>query len=712
MTSTLDVFQERRDLRFGLALAIALVAVSVASGPGLVLGKAVLINVASIVAGVAIISYARTRPGIPGVAGQWSAALFGAFVAYSGLSIIWSVEPSATWDELNRLLGYFAAFAGAIVAARTFPQRWRTILFGLALASLVMSLIALASKVSPELFSPREINARLREPLEYWNAVGLVAAFGVPLWLYYGTRRTGKPILDILAAPALTVLFVTLMLTYSRGALVATIVSVGLWLLLTPLRLRSLALLAGPLLGAAVVVLWAFGQPDLTTDDVDLLVRETAGHRLGVVLFATLIFVTVLSLITQFLIAVRAPTASFRRRAGIVAVLALLMVPVAGGVALSQSDQGLSGTISSSWKQLTDPEASQGQGTLPGNSPDRLGQVGSARGGYWRDAFRLAEDRPVFGVGANAYGAARLKVRSDASDAAHAHGFFVQVLADLGAIGLLLAVGMFVAWGLAARRAVGRRKEHWSPERVAILALLCAVVAFGVHSAVDWTWSIPAATLPALLAAGWVAGRGSIATDAPVLPAGGAGVVELPDGELVAEPKRFARLDRWLPIAQPLIFGVLALWSVTQPYRAFQTSQEALAAIERGEIDKAVELSAKAVDQDPVSLDTHAAEATALAAGGDISGARASIHRAIALQPQNPAAWVQLLTFELGPAADAKRAAAAYRAAVYLDPYSFTLRRRITQALTEQTIDVPLDGTGVQGGEFDEVTGEGIDPTP
>ncbi len=134
-------------------------------------------------------------------AGQWAIGLLAGFVALSALSITWSVDPMATWDEVNRLTAYFAVFAAAAIAARAVPERWRVVLLGLALAALGMSVLAMGSKMFPGLLAPREEFARLREPLEYWNAIGVIGAFGVPLWLYFGTRRQGRPILDILAAP-------------------------------------------------------------------------------------------------------------------------------------------------------------------------------------------------------------------------------------------------------------------------------------------------------------------------------------------------------------------------------------------------------------------------------------------------------------------------------------------------------------------------------
>ncbi|MBJ7471167.1 MAG: O-antigen ligase family protein [Solirubrobacteraceae bacterium] len=664
-----------RDLQLGLVLGFLLIAVSIIGGPAQASGRAAIVNGVAVIVGLGLVAFARTRKNPhSSFAGQWSVALFALFVAFSAFSITWSVDPSSTWQEVNRLLGYLAVFTAAVLAARTFPERWRTVLLGLAMASVAMSAIALASKISPELLSPNERYARLREPLQYWNAVGLIAAFGVPLWLYYGTRRVGRPVLDILAAPALTILFVTLMLSYSRGSLIAAIVGAAVWLALAPARLKTVATLIVPLVGAAIIVLWAFGQSDLTTDDIDLLVRETAGHRFGAVIVSTLAFVTLLSLMTQFLIATRAPTGNWRRRVGIVLLGAVLLVPVAGAAALSQSERGLTGTISNGWQQLTDPDANQVKGSAPANSPDRLGQVGNQRTLYWRDAIRIAKANPVIGTGTNSYGTARLRHRTDAFYVAHAHGFLVQVAADLGLVGVGLCLALLGAFLVAAWRTIsGKRGDPWPPERVGAVALLAAVFAFGVHSFLDWTWSFPAATIPALIAAGWLAGRGPIARPR----ASKATSEQRPE----VEAGWLRASGRWVPRAQILAFAVLAVWSISQPYRAFKKTQEAYAALGAGRVEEALSHAERAVQLDSVSIETYAAKSAALAAGGDIAGARAAIEDGLAQQPKNPDAWTRLLTFEIGPAADADRAVAAYRAALFLDPYSVNLRRILNNAL-------------------------------
>ncbi|MBO9532703.1 MAG: O-antigen ligase family protein [Solirubrobacteraceae bacterium] len=681
-TTTTELAEDGRDLRWGGALGLLLLALSVVGGTGLASSRAAIVNTIGVVVGLALVLFCREKGGRQSFRGQWSVALFAVFVAFSGFSITWSVDPAATWEEVNRLLSYLAAFTGAVVVARAFPQRWRSVLLALAVSSVLVSLVAMLSKVSPELFAPSERYARLREPLQYWNAVGLIGAFGVPIWLYYGTRRHGKPVLDILAAPALTILFVTVLLAYSRGALIAGAIGIGVWLLLAPARLKSVAVMVVPLIGAAVIILWAFGQPDLTTDDVDLLLRETAGHRFGVVMFTVLLLVTFCSFLVQFVAATRGPNASWRRRIGAVLLGAALLVPVAGLAALSQSQQGLGGTISSGWKKLTDPNENSKAGSAPANSPNRLTQAGNARSLYWRDAFRVWKERPAIGAGANGYGTARLKVRSDTGDVVHAHGFVVQTLADLGVVGVLMTVLLLGAWGIGVRRTLGSRGQPWPPERVGAVALFAAVITYGAHSFLDWTWSFPAATLPALIAAGWLVGRGPIAEPQ-----------QLPDVVPALEEDGWVgRLGRWTPRVQLAAFMLLSVWSIWQPYRAFLAGQSAISAVAEGRIDDAVKLGDRAVSEDPVSLDAASAKATALAAGGDIAAARDALEGAIAMQPENPAGWQQLLDFELGPAADAERAAAAYKAAVYLNPLSPSLKATIESALTAPAVDAaPTD---------------------
>ena len=48
------------------------------------------------------------------------------------------------------------------------------------ITSVAVSVYALLTKVFPGSLNPDETYARLRDPFGYWNAVGILAALGVP----------------------------------------------------------------------------------------------------------------------------------------------------------------------------------------------------------------------------------------------------------------------------------------------------------------------------------------------------------------------------------------------------------------------------------------------------------------------------------------------------------------------------------------------------
>ncbi len=137
-------------------------------------------------------------------------------------------------------------------------------------------------------------------PYGYWNAIGLAAAIGAIDCLWLGARRAGHALLSALAYPTMGMMLVTLLLAYSRGALAALVFGLALWLCLVPLRLRGAAVLCVGALGAIIVVAWDFSQHALTTDDIPLAARVTAGHQLGVLLAAILLALTLAGLAIGF----------------------------------------------------------------------------------------------------------------------------------------------------------------------------------------------------------------------------------------------------------------------------------------------------------------------------------------------------------------------------------------------------------------------------
>ncbi len=673
----------------------------------------VLTLAGGVVAALAIIFTPAARSLLEGRKyGLWPLALLLAFTALSGLSVAWSVQPDASYQDAARLLAYSAVFGAAIALVRLAPERWPAILGGLALGAAVVCGYALATKVFPGKLAPVVSYARLEEPYGYWNAIGLTAALGTIACMWLGARRTGHALLNALAYPAIGIMLVTLMLAYSRGALAALAVGLVLWFGMVPLRLRGATVLIVAVLGAGAVVAWDFTQHALTTNNVALGERASAGHQLGALLLVMLVGLTLAGVAIGFFGARRPRSAAARTRTGAI-LIALVVVALVGFVgALAASHRGLTGSISHAVSTVTNPNAKP-----PPNTPGRLTAVASVRARYWKEALQVFAAHPAVGAGAGGYETARLRYRTAPLEVKHAHGFVVQTLADLGALGLALALALLIAWMACAGRAThpfNRRWTSWrawldiragarpgwhsapepyAPERIGLLCMICLVVAFGVHSFVDWTWYVPGNACVALLCAGWLAARGplEIASAEPsatrewtlVGPPGvtaahahspGADTHDDSPGE--TETDRLTRLARGRlnPMrvgvaAAVLIAALLAAWAQAQPQRSVDAAQEALALLAR-DPRAALASAHTAVARDPLSAQALLTLATVQQATGDEAQARATLERGVREQPANPVTWLALGRYQLPrePASAVK----TLEAAIYLNPESIS----------------------------------------
>jgi O-Antigen ligase len=651
--------------------------------------------------------------------GLWPVALLIAFTALSGLSVVWSVQPDASWQDAGRMLAYSGVFGAAVALVRLTPERWPAILGGLALAAAIVCSYALATKVFPGRLAAANTYARLEEPYGYWNAIGLTAAMGIICCLWLGARRAGHALLSALAYPATGIMGVTLMLAYSRGALAALAVGVALWLCIVPLRLRGAAVLIVGGLGAAAVVGWDFSRHALTTDNVPLAQRATAGHQLGVLLLVMVLLLAIAGIAIGFLTSRRPLSRATRTRAGatLLALIALALAGCAG--ALTHSHRGFTGSVSHAVDTLTNANAK-----VPPNSPGRLTAVASVRARYWKQALQVFDANPAVGVGADGYETASLRYRTVLLEVKHAHGFVVQTLADLGAVGLALALALLGAWMAAAGRAThpfNRRWTSWrawldiragarpgwrsapqryTPERVGMLSMLCLVIVFGVHSLVDWTWYVPGDAFVALLCAGWLAGRGSldaytsdseptrawsaVSATAPAglgpAKAGASGSAQVVPAGAPAPGQARARSGAGMPRSWreiiPIRVGVaiaaviaalLAAWSQWQPQRSVDASQEALALLP-AHLHGALARAQAGVARDPLSAQALIVLATVQQTAGEPVLAKATLQRAVRLQPSNPQTWLALARHDLArePAVALKE----LQAAIYLNPES------------------------------------------
>lgn len=618
----------------GLALAagFTLLAFVTAGGVDLARNTWAEITLLLLGAGLTVVLILRGPSGRPW--GLASLVLFAGVAVLTAVSVTWSVQPDNSWLEANRTLSYLAVFGGAIALVRLFGERWRGVVGALATLASILSAYTLLVKVFPGTFDATDPVGRVRAPFDYWNATGLMAALGLPPLMWTGARRDGGRVLSALSVPAVALLVTVLILSYSRSALLAAIVGLTCWFAMVPLRLRAAVVLGLGLVGGAALSTWALATHALTHDRVPLVARTDAGHGFGLLLVLVLALLTVAGFVAAFAMDRARPGPKARRRAAITLLVLAALVPVGALVAVAASPRGLTGEISHVWNTLTNPNSGVG------DSPNRLVELGNSRPRYWSEGLKVGDHALLNGVGAAGYGTARTRYTGDPWIVRHAHSYPIETFADFGLIGVGLNLALLVAWGLAVARTFTLRKPapaENSPgvlaqERAGLLTLLCVVVAFGVHSTIDWTWFVPGTALPALLCAGWLAGRGPLSRRS-------------------GRPRpRPALLER--PALAASIMGitalfVLAAWAIWQPLRSADANSAAITALSNGDVKGAFSDARAAAASDPVAVEPLWELAAISSATGDQHAAHAQFVKAISLQPDNAATWRQLGFYDL-----------------------------------------------------------------
>ena len=631
----------------GAGGAVVLAGISFGAGGGLGLERSALTEMATTLATATVlaallVAVARNRlAALLPLPGAGAVAWFAVFAVLTGLSVLWSVEPQGSWLGANRLFAYLPLFALAVVLGRLFPRQRSAVLGAILLWSVVVCGYALLTKIFPAQLAPNETYARLQSPYGYWIATGLTATLGALAALWQGARRDGHALLKVAAYPALTLQLVVLLLTYSRGPLVVLIAGAALWFCYVPLRLRGAAVLITAILTAAPPVAFAFASHALSHEAVPLASRNAAGHQLGVLTVFCLLASFAIGVAFHYRAGVRPPSAEVRRRVGAALIGCVGLLVLAGVGGLAASHRGLFGTVSHDLNTLFNPNA-----TPPANTPGRLTAVASVRARYWQQGLEVFSHHPLLGVGAEGYGIARLRYRHDTMLVRQAHSFLVQTLADLGLLGLAVAIGLFCAWLVPVRRALTAAHTEGEGQLVAARALFCIVFAFGLHSLVDWTWEVPGTACAALYAAGFLAGSARLR----------------PGPRPIA-----ARRGVLVPAAVAVVaLGLLLAWGQWQPQRSDGAAARALdllATDPRGALAEAK----RAVGEDGLSLEARFVLSAAEAVNGNGSAARRTLAEAVQLAPSDPQTWQLLGEYDLAHGQPAL-ALRELGAAIYLNP--------------------------------------------
>ena len=563
---------------------------------------------------------------------RWGVALLVGFAAWCALSIAWSVAPDESWLQANRVLSYALVVGLGIVLGSSMPRAAERAGVGFLAVATLIALYALGGKLFPWFhigglidLNHTERFSRLRAPLDYWNALGLVCVVAVPIAMRVGAAAGYGARARLAGVASLVLVLTTLALTYSRGGLLALVAAVALTIVLGPDRLRLGALLGAGILGAVPPVLVALVRDSLTTDG--LSVSERTGD--GLIFLVALLLGLAVAIVLGRLVVKKGDrlalgqAGSRRARLGAVAGAIGLVVIVLGALALS--DRGIGGTVSHQAEEFTKPKLDRQ------NDPARVLRTNSGnRWVWWEEAVGGWSDRPLAGYGAGSFPTTHLAYRQDAIEVRQPHSVPLEFLTETGLVGALLALGGLALLGVAATRSVLARPP--GPERAFAGALLAGVLAWTLHGWVDWDWDIPGVTLPVLVLLGVLAARprtgGATAAQEPARRGGARGLKLAAGGAVACVLIALAALPA---LAQSLTDSALTR-------AASNTAPDLRAGEEKAALAKRL---------NPFSVDPIFAQAAIAERGNRPDAAAGLLVEAVERQPDNPQTWTRLLRFQV-----------------------------------------------------------------
>ncbi|MDQ3891257.1 MAG: O-antigen ligase family protein, partial [Actinomycetota bacterium] len=522
---------------------------------------------------------------------------FAAFLAWIVTSISWTWSVGRTVLEAERALMYLAALLAAVLLVRA--RSYRALLAGVWAAISLVASYALATRLFPERLGVFDAIAgyRLSEPLGYWNALGILAGMGTLLALGHASRSPGT-LTRSLAGASIVVLLPTLYFTFSRASWIAIAVGLASAIALDPRRLQlvttGLALAPAP----AIALTLAYRSDALNRPAASLAAASREGHRLALILALLAAANGLAALALAF--AGRRVSVSPRVRRGYAVVLALLVLAALASVFVRYGSPPRLAQRGYDALAAREPEAK-------GNLNRRLFTLSSrGRVTAWQAAWADFEDHRWLGSGAGTYELYWARHRPSPTKVRDAHSLYLETLAELGPVGLLVLVAALLTPVVAA---VAARRHRLVP------AALAAYVAYLVHAGVDWDWEMTAVTVTALLC-----GAASLAA----ARRGG--------GDPLSRRVRFALVAAALVLAAGALVGAVGNGALAAARRAGDA----------GEWRRAESHARDAIRWMPWSSDPWQALAEAELARGDSEAARTTLRTAIAKDPDDWELWLDL----------------------------------------------------------------------
>ena len=405
--------------------------------------------------------------------------LFGLYVAWSYLSILWAQVPADALDGANRTLVYWLVFAlftglglsehlgGAVVLA-----------WGVALATLgLVVLVQAASTASTG--ADHFDQGRLAAPISYPDGDAALFLSACLALVVLASRRQAKTSARLAACAGAVVLADLSVLCQSRGALIWFPCAVVLYLAVARNRLRALVhvVLVGVAVAPAVPALLHVYSVVVTGHDGEAAARNALAWIIGSVGLAVIG-------LGALLLFERHVTLSGQTRVVIATSVSVLIGAAVVSSAVAAAGHHPLGRAEQAWRHFTTNKAVAPTKTLHFTSG-----FGTSRYDVWRIAAGQFLSHPVTGVGADNFIVGYLRDRRTRETSRYPESVELRTFSETGIVGAMLFLG-FLAVAFVRAASAARRS------RAPGLALACFVGAgyWLLHASTDWFWELPALT--------------------------------------------------------------------------------------------------------------------------------------------------------------------------------------------------------------------------
>jgi hypothetical protein len=577
---------------------------------------------------------------------------FGAYVAWSYLSMTWAEVPGWALEGSNRALLYLLVFALFLVlpwTART--ARTVLVIYGVGVGVIALGML-LRLAFSAEI-SQLVIGGRLAAPTGYFNSSVALFMIEALLATVLAARRELPGLLrGFLVACACASLQLCVM-GESRG-----------WLFTLPLvllcaitvvrdRLRVAAVAALTAVAAVVPVhqlIHVFQGGEESSAALTHAARGAA-HTSLLICAAMMILGTLVAW-AERLTGGPSLSRATRRRLGIAVTTTAVAFACAGAVVATHGHP--IAFIKRQWNGFSHESSGASAGS-------HFAQVGSGRYDFWRVSLDALAAYPLGGLGQDNFADYYVSRRRTDEDPRWTHSLEMRLLAMTGLVGFVLFTTFIVGALAAALRA--RRRGTPLARAAAGLALLPLVV-WLIHGSIDWFWELPALSGPALGFLGMACALG------PATPSSGR--------------RRSWRPPAWLVGAIGAVGLIACTVVLALPYLSIREISQA-SDISAGNPAAALADLATAADLDPWNPDPARLAGTIALQNGRFAEAQERFRQAIEREPDGWFAWLGagLAASALG---DRGGAATDFKTAAAINSQDSTIRAALARVFSRHPL--------------------------